>query len=130
MERINTSNACHFFIACRSDRSLATYVIDLTSARGLDAVPHFRYRCGIENNAVYKFDWQLSLNPDQFTLVSLVDGHRTLREIVAEAARNTATAHFARSSLRQPGTRPPLATTLRPSKPMPVRSFRRWSIET
>jgi SAM-dependent methyltransferase len=92
MERINTSNACHFFIACRSDRSLATYVIDLTSARGLDAVPHFRYRCGIENNAVYKFDWQLSLNPDQFTLVSLVDGHRTLREIVAEAARNTATA--------------------------------------
>lgn len=92
MERINTGNACHFFTACRPDRPLASYVIDLTSPEWLDAVPHFRYRCGIQNNAVYKVDWQLSLNADQFTLVGLVDGHRTLREIITEAASKTDTA--------------------------------------
>ncbi|MFM9198069.1 MAG: class I SAM-dependent methyltransferase, partial [Planctomycetia bacterium] len=46
MERINTRNACHFFTACRADRPRSTYAIDVASPAVLDAVPHFRHRCG------------------------------------------------------------------------------------
>ncbi len=92
MERINTRNACHFFTACRADRPPATYRIDVASAAILDAVPHFRHRCGLDGTATYRHDWRLTLDPAQAALMRLVDGRRTLREIVAEAAHDTATA--------------------------------------
>ena len=95
MERINTRNACHFFTACRADRPAATYAVDPASPAILDAVPHFRYRCGLDGTTVYRHDWRLPLEPVQAALVRLVDGRRTLREIVAQAAHDQATAGHA-----------------------------------
>ena len=92
MERINTRNGCHFFTACRADRPPATYRVDLASPAILDAVPHFRYRCGLDGTTVYRYDWRLPLEPLQAALVRLVDGRRTLRAIVADAAQEPATA--------------------------------------
>ena len=92
MERINTRNACHFFTACRSDRPRATYAIDLDSPAVLDAVPHFRHRCGQDGVAVFRHDWRVTLEPPQAALLRLVDGRRRLREIVAAAAADPATA--------------------------------------
>ena len=95
MERINTRNACHFFTACRADRPPATYAIDPASPAVLDAVPHFRHRCGLDGTSVFRHDWRLPLEPAQAALVRFVDGHRTLREIVAQAAVDPATAGHA-----------------------------------
>ena len=92
MERINTRNGCHFFTACRADRPPATYRVALASPAVLDAVPHFRYRCGLDGTTVYRYDWRLPLEPLQAALVRLVDGRRTLRAIVADAAQEPATA--------------------------------------
>jgi hypothetical protein len=92
MERINTRNGCHFFTACRADRPPATYRVDLASPAVLDAVPHFRYRCGLDGTTVYRYDWRLPLEPLQATFVRLVDGRRTLRAIVDQAAQQPATA--------------------------------------
>lgn len=95
MERINTRNACHFFTACRADRPPATYAVDPATPAVLDAVPHFRYRCGLDGAAVYRPDWRLAVEPAQAALVRLVDGRRTLREIVAAAAHEPAAAGLA-----------------------------------
>jgi SAM-dependent methyltransferase len=92
MERINTRNACHFFTACRADRPPATYRIDLASPAGLDAVPHFRHRCGLDGGAVCRPDWRLPLDAPQAALVRLVDGRRTVRELVAAAGGDPALA--------------------------------------
>lgn len=95
MERINTRNACHFFTACRADRPPATYRVDLNLPAILDAVPHFRHRCGLDGVTVFRHDWRLPLDPVQAALVRLVDGRRTLREIVAGAALDPTTAGHA-----------------------------------
>lgn len=87
MERINTRNACHFFTACRADRPPETYRIDWNSPAVLGAVPHFRYRCGLDGNAIVRPGWRMDLEPAQAALVRLVDGRRTIRDIIAEAAR-------------------------------------------
>jgi hypothetical protein len=92
MERINTRNGCHFFTACRADRPPTTYRVDLASPAILEAVPHFRHRCGLDGTTVYRYDWRLPLEPLQATFVGLVDGRRTLREIVAQAAQEPAAA--------------------------------------
>ncbi|MBM4012460.1 MAG: class I SAM-dependent methyltransferase [Planctomycetes bacterium] len=92
MERINTRNACHFFTACRADRPRATYAIDVTSPHALDAVPHFRHRCGLDGATVYRHDWRLALDAPQAALTRIVDGRRTVREIVAEAVQDPACA--------------------------------------
>jgi SAM-dependent methyltransferase len=86
MERINHRNGCHFFTACRPERAAETYRIDLASAAVLDAVPLFRYRCGLDGEKIVRPGWSTSLTPEQLALVRLVDGRRTSREIVAEAA--------------------------------------------
>jgi len=94
MERINTRNACHFFTACRAERPRSTYAIDVASPAVLDAVPHFRHRCGLDGAAVVRPDWRLPLDPVQAALMRLVDGRRTLRTIVAEAAGDPATTGY------------------------------------
>ena len=47
MERINTSNACHFFMACHADRPSERYAIDFSSVASLDYIPMMRMRCGM-----------------------------------------------------------------------------------
>jgi SAM-dependent methyltransferase len=87
MERINTRNACHFFTACRADRAPDTYRVDFASPTILDAAPMFRYRCGFDGSTVSRPGWRMNLDLEQRTIVQLIDGHRTIREIVEAVAQ-------------------------------------------
>jgi SAM-dependent methyltransferase len=86
MERINTLNACHFFMACRADRPQECYTIDFSAADSLDYVPMMRMRCGLSGAEIFRPDWRMSLNPAQLAFVRNVDGRRTIREIAAGVA--------------------------------------------
>ncbi|MGA0014425.1 MAG: class I SAM-dependent methyltransferase [Burkholderiaceae bacterium] len=83
MERINHRNACHFFTACRPERASETYRVDITSNRWLDAVPMFRYRCGLVGETIKRPGWSVTLSPEQFAIMRHVDGQRSTREILA-----------------------------------------------
>lgn len=85
MERINHRNGCHFFTACRPERPPETYRIDIQSEQWLDAVPMFRYRCGLDDDKVVRPGWSTPLADDQLALLRLMDGHRTIRDIMAAA---------------------------------------------
>ena len=82
MERINHRNACHFFMACRTDRLAETYRVDFGTVRWLNAVPLFRYRCGLEDDTITRPDWRMRLAREELAIVELIDGHRTCGEIL------------------------------------------------
>ena len=82
MERINHRNACHFFMACRADRLLETYRVDFGTDRWLEAVPLFRYRCGLEGDTIARPDWRMRLAGEELAIVELIDGHRTCGQIL------------------------------------------------
>jgi SAM-dependent methyltransferase len=86
MERINHRNGCHFFTACRPERPAETYRVDFASDSWLSTVPLFRYRCSLNGQNITRPGWSTSLSAEQLSLVRLVDGRRTIREILAEAA--------------------------------------------
>lgn len=81
MERLNTVNACHFFMACRPERPRESYQIDFSAQASLDYVPLMRMRCGLSGNEIYRPDWRTTLNSAQLPFVQQVDGKRTIREI-------------------------------------------------
>lgn len=83
VERFNTVNACHFFMACRPDRPKESYAIDFSTPACLDYVPLMRMRCGLSGNEIYRSDWRTTLNSAQLPFVQQVDGQRTIREIAA-----------------------------------------------
>jgi SAM-dependent methyltransferase len=83
VERLNTQNACHFFIACRPERPKESYQIDFSSLAALDYVPLMRMRCGLSGDEIYRSDWRTRLNGAQLPFVEHVDGRRTIREIAA-----------------------------------------------
>ncbi len=87
MERIETMNACHFFMACRPDRPKESYVIDFSVEGCLDYVPMMRMRCGLAGDEIFRPGWGARLNAAQLSLVRHVDGRRTIREIVGRAAQ-------------------------------------------
>ncbi|MFM8524602.1 MAG: class I SAM-dependent methyltransferase [Cyanobacteriota bacterium] len=86
MERINTGNACHFFMACRPERPISSYRIAMESEAVFDLVPHFRYRCRFEGRAIDGPGGRMDLSGDQQQLVSLIDGRRSIREILGRDA--------------------------------------------
>jgi SAM-dependent methyltransferase len=83
IERLNTVNACHFFVACRPDRPKESYAIDFSTQACLDYVPLMRMRCGLSGSEIFRSDWRASLNSAQLPFVQQVDGHRTIRDIAA-----------------------------------------------
>lgn len=87
MERLQTANACHLFIACRPDRPKEYYTIDFSTADSLDYVPLLRTRCGVAGTEIFRPDARLGLNPAQLPFVQYVDGDRTIREIAACVAQ-------------------------------------------
>jgi SAM-dependent methyltransferase len=87
MERINTSNACHFFMACHGDRPKARYVIDFSTLESLDYVPLMRMRCGTLGTEIFRPGWRMALSSEQLPFVLNVDGRRTIREIAACVAQ-------------------------------------------
>ena len=83
VERLNTVNACHFFLACRPERPKESYTIDFSTPACLDYVPLMRMRCGLSGLEIFRSDWRTTLNSAQLPFVQQVDGHRTIREIAA-----------------------------------------------
>lgn len=88
MERLQTMNATHYFLACRPDRPKEHYTIDLSSSSGLlDYVPLTRTACALSGDEIFFRDVKLKLNPAQLLLVQQVDGRRTIREIYESLAQ-------------------------------------------
>ncbi|MGE0220712.1 class I SAM-dependent methyltransferase [Mycolicibacterium sp.] len=86
MERINTSNACHFFTACHPQRPPSSYRIDFSSEQAPDYIPLMRYRCGLNGTQVFRPGFQMSLEPMQLAFLQRVDTLRTIREIAEHVA--------------------------------------------
>jgi len=83
MQRINASNACHYFLACRPERPVESYAIDFDSDAALGYVPTFRKACGFTGSAVRRHDgWTRDLTPLQAALVEQIDGRRSIVEII------------------------------------------------
>jgi SAM-dependent methyltransferase len=82
MERLQTANATHFFIACRPERPKESYCIDFSTAESLDYVPLLRTACLLDGDEIFLPGAKLKLNPAQLPLVQHVDGRRSIREIV------------------------------------------------
>lgn len=95
MQRINSSNACHYFLACRPERPADSYVIDLDADHARDYVPSLRKGCGLTGAALHRHDgWTRELAPVQVALVERIDGHRSISEIIDAVVASGA---FARS---------------------------------
>jgi SAM-dependent methyltransferase len=81
MERVQTLNGCHFFMACRPDRPKEGYTIDFSTVTALDYVPVLRTRCGSSGSEIFWPGSRFGLRPAQLSFVRHVDGRRTIREI-------------------------------------------------
>jgi SAM-dependent methyltransferase len=88
MERVQTLNACHFFMACRPERPKVSYAIDFSTEDSFDYVPLFRMRCGLSGSEIFRLDWRMNLNAAQLPFVQHVDGRRTIREIASSVAQS------------------------------------------
>jgi SAM-dependent methyltransferase len=89
VERLNTVNACHFFMACRPERPKESYAIDFSTQASLDYVPLMRMRCGLDGDAIFRSDWRLRLNSTHLPYAQYVDGRRTIRDIAAAVHNET-----------------------------------------
>lgn len=91
MERLNPRNACHYFMACRTDRPREQYAIDFSSAQAMTYVPSLRYACRLKADVLHRHDlWQLPLNAHEADLIERVDGHTSIEAILAEALQSEA----------------------------------------
>jgi SAM-dependent methyltransferase len=93
MDRLNTNNGCHIFMACRPDRPKKSYTIDFSTRDSLDYVPLMRWRCGLSGADIYRPDWRMGLTPYQLAFVQYVDGRRPIREIAALVAQSGESPH-------------------------------------
>jgi SAM-dependent methyltransferase len=82
MERLQTMNGSHFFMACHPERPKHSYQIDFSSPAALDYVPVFRYRCGLSGGDMVWPGSRVGLNPAQLPFVQHIDGRRSIREII------------------------------------------------
>ena len=94
IERINPRNGCHFFTACCADRPEPSYKIDFAADRFRDYVPSLRYRCELSGDQISRHDWSAALDQTQLALVRLVDGRRTIGEILTEPSSLEALAQL------------------------------------
>jgi SAM-dependent methyltransferase len=90
MERLHIFAACHFFMACRPERSKESYTIDFSTPASLDYLPMMRLQCGLSGTEIVKPGGRMGLNAAQFPFVQHVDGRRTIREIAAGVAQSGA----------------------------------------
>jgi hypothetical protein len=81
MERLQTMNGCHFFMACHPERPKSSYQIDFSTPKALDYVPVFRYRCGLSGTDIVWPGSRAGLNQAQLPFVQHIDGRRSIREI-------------------------------------------------
>jgi SAM-dependent methyltransferase len=82
MERLQTVNATHFFLACHPERPKEGYAIDFTTAESFDYVPLTRTACLLSGDEIFLPGAKLKLNSAQLPFIQHVDGSRTIRQIV------------------------------------------------
>jgi SAM-dependent methyltransferase len=88
MERLQTLNATHTFIACPHERPKEHYAIDFSTAETLDYVPIIRSSCRLSGGDIILSRGSIfGLTPAQLPFVQLVDGRRTIREITERVAQ-------------------------------------------
>lgn len=85
MERINTRNACHLFVACRPDRPTQRFRVDLTAPTAPHLVPEFRYRCSMAEDDLVIPGWRVTLDGTWASFARGIDGHRTIADLAAMA---------------------------------------------
>lgn len=87
MERINTSNACHFFMACHPDRPSGGYAIDFSTPACLDYVPLLRWQCGVSGGEISRPGWRMRLDRAWLPFAQRIDGRSTMRQIAARVGQ-------------------------------------------
>jgi SAM-dependent methyltransferase len=87
MERMQTLNGCHFFMACHPERLKSSYEIDFSAPAALDYVPLMRMRCGVDGDEAFWPAGRVRLKPTQLAFMRGVDGHRSIRAIAADLAQ-------------------------------------------
>jgi hypothetical protein len=97
MERINFRNACHFFMACRTERPDTAYRIDFRSKNVFDYVLSLRHRCSLDGAQLSRSDWSMKLDPAQLGLVRRVNGSRTIGDIFSDASQSGVLAEHPRT---------------------------------
>jgi SAM-dependent methyltransferase len=104
MERLQTLNATHYFIACRPERPKEHYTVDFSSPSGaLDYVPLTRTACQLSGDEIFLRGVKLKLNPAQLPFVQHVDGRRTIREIIECVAQQGDVPQETRARLEEFG---------------------------
>ena len=87
MERIYFRNGCHFFTACRPERTPSHYKIDFNDSSATQYIPMFRFRCRLDGERLVSPHSTVTLTALQAALLRQVDGRRSLEDIAVEAAR-------------------------------------------
>ncbi|GLE50413.1 hypothetical protein ATCCBAA256_00070, partial [Mycobacterium montefiorense] len=87
MERLQTLNATHFFMACRPDRPTQQYTIDFSAAQTLDYIPVSRTACMLSGADLMGPGARLRLGAADLAFAELVDGQRSIGEIAAIVAQ-------------------------------------------
>lgn len=88
IERLHVMNACHFFVACRSDRPKKSYTIDFSTPGCLDYIPQMRMRCGVQGEEIFRPNWRMRVTPAQMHFVQHIDGRHTIRQIADRVAKS------------------------------------------
>ena len=102
MERLQTTNATHYFIACRPERPKEHYTIDFSAPGALDYVPLTRMACRLSGDEIFwPSGMKLKLNPVQLPFVQHIDGCRTIRGIVEGVAQHANVSEENRVDLLQ-----------------------------
>lgn len=94
MERLNTRNACHYFLACRPERPVDSYVINFAADRAGKFVPMLRHACRVEHRRICRYNWSLDLDPVRSALVSRIDGRASIDRIVHDIIRDGQLPHL------------------------------------
>ncbi|MCK0172925.1 bifunctional 2-polyprenyl-6-hydroxyphenol methylase/3-demethylubiquinol 3-O-methyltransferase UbiG [Mycolicibacterium sp. F2034L] len=90
MERLQTTNGCHFFIACRPERPKSSYTIDFSKLESLDYVPSWRIAAGTRGDEIFTNSARFKVTPVQAAIARNVDGESTIRQIAAAAVKGSA----------------------------------------
>jgi hypothetical protein len=78
-------------------------VIDFSAEGFTRFIPEFRYRCRLVGDQLARYDWTLGLDSVQLAFAELVDGRRTIHEIISIAAENGSFPREPRDRLTEMG---------------------------
>jgi SAM-dependent methyltransferase len=86
MERLQTQNGCHCFIACRAERPRSDYTVDFGGRECFRYIPELRHLVRIENGEIVSLRGRIPLNRVQTPFLRELDGQRTISDIIARLA--------------------------------------------